>query len=177
MHLIHLSSFWGVLYGVRYSKSRPLGSPNPSQQGEVIYLSPIITGLDKTELVFREPFFANFLTLFESMNRCTDILIAGYSFSDYHVNMAIKHCRKNHPYVRTYIIHKADTPKSFFEELIPNINKTILPGDTNKSETIPTRPDWWKLPGSAELKTGPVFLWLKGFKEFCTDVINNELPV
>lgn len=172
---LELHEFDNPQDGVRYSKSRSSGIPNPSQQGEIISLSPIITGLDKTELVFRKPFFTNFLTLFESINRCTDILIAGYSFSDHHVNMAIEQCRRYHPGVKTYIIDKADNAKSFFKKS-PNIHKTILP-DVSKCEEISTKPGWWKIDGHSGLKTDPVFLWLKGFKEFCADVVNNGLPV
>jgi hypothetical protein len=164
--------------GVLYSKSRPSG--RPTQQGETIPPSPIITGLDKTELVFRQPFFTNFLTLFGSINICTDILIAGYSFSDHHVNMAIEQCRRYRPDVRTYIVQKNDddNPESIFHELLPNIHETILPGKISSYEELPAFPGWQKIPGlsSKRINTGPVFLWLNGFDNFCNSVVDYGLP-
>jgi hypothetical protein len=112
------------------------------------------------------------------MNRCTDILIAGYSFSDRHVNMAIRHCRRYRPDVRTYIIQKndADDPVSFYYELIPNLQDAISPGEITQCEKIPANPTWWKIPSNSKLNTSPVFLWLRGFDKFCIDVVNNGLP-
>ncbi len=88
--------------GVRHSKSRP--SARPAQRGETLPQSPIITGLDKTELVFRQPFFTNFLAFFRSLGLCSDVLVCGYGFSDRHVNMGIEQCRRYRPDVGTYIV-------------------------------------------------------------------------
>lgn len=164
--------------GIRNSISRPSG--RPLQKGETIPPSPIITGLDKTELVFRQPFFTNFMAFYRALDLCSDLLIAGYGFSDRHVNLGIKNCREHHLNVRTYIINKddADCPVSYFQKISPDAWCTILPNEESLANRIPTHPGWWKIPGTTggRHRTGPVFLWLKGFDEFCKVVVNDGLP-
>lgn len=164
--------------GIRNSKSRPSG--RPLQKGGTIPLSPIITGLDKTELVFRQPFFTNFMAFYRALDLCSDLLIAGYGFSDRHVNMGIHNCREHHPDVRTYIIDKNDDncPISYIHDKTPDAWSTIQPGDEYLANEVPAYPGWWKIPGitAGRHTTGPVFLWLKGFDVFCKTVVNNGLP-
>ena len=163
--------------GVRYSKSRP--SARPVQRGETLPSSPIITGLDKTELVFREPFFTNFLTFFRSSSLCSDLLISGYGFRDRHVNMAIERCRHRRD-VGTYIVDKNnyDDPSSYFETLTPDAWYALLPGEAMRAKGITEYPGWWKVPGMRidGFITAPIFLWLQGFDSFCDAVADHGLP-
>ncbi len=164
--------------GVRNSKSRPSG--RPAQRGETLPSSPIITGLDKAELVFRQPFFTNFLAFFRSLSLCSDVLISGYSFSDRHVNMGIGQCRRYRPDVGTYIVDKDsyNHPSSYLDTLTPDAWHVLLPGDAMRAREVPERPGWWKVPGLSGngLKTAPIFLWLKGFDTFCEAVVNHGFP-
>ena len=164
--------------GVENSKTRPSG--RSAQRGETLPTSPIITGLDKTELVFRQPFFTAFLAFFRSLSLCSDLLISGYGFSDRHVNMCIQQCRRYRPNVRTYIIDKDsnDHPSSYFRRLTPDAYHTISPGDIARSEEVPAFPGWWRVPGiSGKLfTTGPILLWLRGFDTFCKAIVNDGFP-
>jgi len=165
--------------GVKNSKSRPSG--RPSQRGDTLPPSPIITGLDKTELVFREPFFTNFLSFFSNLNSCSHLMIAGYGFGDRHVNMGIQQLRENRPTVKTYIVTwtKNDDPSEFLASLSPDAWATIIPDvDAHyKAKRVEGHPEWWLLPGNKrKIKTGDIFLWAKGFDTFCTSVIANGLP-
>ena len=164
--------------GVENAKSRPSG--RPAQRGETLPLSPIITGLDKTELVFRQPFFTAFLAFFRSLSLCNDLLISGYGFSDRHVNMGIRQCRRFRPNVRTYIVDKdnKDHPSSYFSGLTQDAWDTILPGDSDRSEELPAFPGWWRVPGISRkaFTTGPILLWLKGFDTFCKAIVNDGFP-
>lgn len=176
--LFELHEFDNPKDGVQNSKSRPSG--RPAQKGESLPFSPIITGLDKTELVFRQPFFTNFMAFFRSLSLCSDILIAGYGFSDRHVNMGIQQCRRYRPYVRTYIIDKdnLDHPSSYIGRLTPDAWNTILPGEGAYSTEVPGFPGWWRVPGisGSRFNTGPIFLWLKGFDEFCKTIVKDGFP-
>ncbi len=164
--------------GVQNSKSRPSG--RPAQKGEALLSSPVITGLDKTELVFREPFFTNFATFFSALDLCTDLLIAGYGFSDRHVNMGIQQCRRYRPNVKTYIVDKnnSDDPEDYFDQLTPDAWHTVLPGDAIQSTKLPS--GWWKIPGitsmSKSFSTSPIYLWLKGFDTFCESIKRDGFP-
>jgi hypothetical protein len=164
--------------GVKASKSRPSG--RPVQRGETIPVSPIITGMDKTELVFRKPFYSNFLALFRSLEISTEVLIAGYGFSDRHVNLGIEQCRISRPDVRTYIVDYDihDMPSSYINGLSPDAWNTILPGDPLKAQTVPGFDGWWKIPGinHNRINTNPIFLWLKGFDAFCMHLCKSGLP-
>ena len=131
--------------GVRNSKSRPSG--RPAQTGETLPPSPIITGLDKTELIFRQPFFSIFLALFRALDICTDVFVAGYGFSDPHVNMGIQQCRRYRPNVTTYIIAKNDDddPEEYIRKLTPDAWRTILPGEAIQATQFSRFPGWWKI--------------------------------
>ena len=176
-HAFELHEFDSPTDGVRYSKSRP--SARPVQRGETLPSSPIITGLDKTELVFRQPFFANFLAFFRSLGLCSDLLIAGYGFRDRHVNMGIEECRHRLG-IGTYIVDKDsyNRPSSYFKTLTPDALRVLLPGDAMRAKEITEYPGWWKLPGIRinGFITAPIFLWLQGFDTFCDAVANNGLP-
>jgi hypothetical protein len=167
--------------GVQHSTgSRPSG--RPVQSGETLPPSPIITGLSKTELIFRQPFFTNFLAFFRALNLCTDVLIAGYGFPDRHVNMGIQQFRMYRPDVRTYIVDRCeiDHPSSYMriDRLNPDNWRVILSGDPRKSVKVASFPGWWKVPGisDAGFNTGPIFLWLNGFDTFCEAVVDNGFP-
>jgi len=168
--------------GVQYSKNRPSG--RPIQRGETLPPSPIITGLDKAELVFSEPFFTNFLTFFRALDLCSHMLIIGYGFSDRHVNMAIRRCRINRPDVTTYIVNKnkGNDPTSFIRRLHPtDAWLAILSCEPIQAEQITSLsefPGWWKVPGISrgELGTSPIYLWLKGYDAFAQALVTYGLP-
>lgn len=164
--------------GVNASKSRPSG--RPAQRGETLPVSPVITGMDKTELVFRKPFYSNFLTLFRSLEMSTELLIAGYGFSDRHVNMGIEQCRISRPRVRTYIVDydTHDEPSSYIQRLTPDAWHSILPGDPLRAKVVTGFDGWWKIPGINQngINTSPIFLWLKGFDSFCMQLCKSGLP-
>lgn len=163
--------------GVQHStRSRPSG--RPIQSGETLPPSPIITGLSKTELVFRQPFFTNFLAFFRALNLCTDVLIAGYSFPDRHVNMGIEQFRRHRPECRTYIVDMAYHPSTYIDRLTPDAKHTIKVYDQFSAREIPQFPGWWQVPGISNggYNTGTIFLWLRGFDTFCEDVVNHGLP-
>jgi hypothetical protein len=165
--------------GVQHSTgSRPSG--RPIQSGETLPPSPIITGLSKTELVFRQPFLTNFLALYRALDLCSDVLIAGYGFPDRHVNMGIEQFRRYRQECRTYIVDKDDHdhPSTYFERLTPDAWHAILPGDPLRSVEVPGFSGWWRVPGIASggFNTGPIFLWLRGFDTFCEAIVNDGLP-
>ena len=178
LNMFELHEFDNPGDGVRRSKSRPSG--RPIQRGETLSPSPIITGLDKTELVFKQPFFTNFLAFFRALDLCTDLLIAGYGFTDRHVNIGIEQCRQHHPNVTTYIVDQDDTddPSSYFERLTLDARRALSPGEATEAVRVPGFPGWWQVPGcsSGEIITGPIFLWLRGFDTFCEAVVNDEFP-
>jgi hypothetical protein len=164
--------------GVKACQSRPSG--RPAQRGETLPTSPIITGMDKTELVFRRPFYSNFLAFFRSLELSSKLLIAGYGFSDRHVNLGIEQCRINRPSVCTYIVdfEKHNDPSSYIHRLTPDAWHAILPGDPLKAQPVPSFDGWWKIPGINQnsIITCPIFLCLKGFDSFCTALCKNGLP-
>ena len=164
--------------GVKNSQSRPSG--RPAQNGENIPTSPIITGMDKTELVFRQPFYSNFLALFRSFELCSILLVTGYGFADRHVNFGIKQCRIYRPNIPIYIVdfNSNDDPCEFINSLTPDAWHTILPGECIKAKKISQNSSWWKIPGvdSNSLCTSPIYLWLQGINEFCIDLIEHGLP-
>jgi hypothetical protein len=161
--------------GVQHSKSRPSG--RPAQNGESLPPNPIITGLTKTEFVFKQPFFTNFLAFFRSLNVCTDVLIAGYGFADRHVNMGIEQFRRYRPECRTYIVDRDDHPSTYFDRL-PGAKHAILVDDPFTAREVPQFPGWWRVPGVSNggFNTGPIFLWLRGFDTFCKAVVNDGFP-
>lgn len=165
--------------GVQHSTG-PRPSGRPVQSGETLPPSPIITGLSKPELVFKQPFFTNFLAFFRSLNLCTDVLIAGYSFPDRHVNMGIQQCRRYRPDVRTYIVDRcADgRPSSYIERLTPDTRRVILLWDPFRAAAVHGFPGWWRVTSISDggFNTGPIFLWLNGFDAFCESVVNDGLP-
>jgi hypothetical protein len=164
--------------GVKASKSRPSG--RPLQSGETISPSPIVTGMDKTEHVFNKVFYSNFLAMFRSFEICSILLIAGYGFSDRHINRGIEQCRINRPNVRTYIVdfNSNDHPSSFIQNLSTDSWRTLLPEDTLKAKTIKGFDGWWRIPGivNSEIHTGPIFMWLQGFETFCDALRKHGLP-
>ena len=164
--------------GVKASKSRPSG--RPAQRGETLPVSPIITGMDKTELVFRKPFYSNFLALFRSLEMSTKLLIAGYGFSDRHVNLGIEQCRISRPGVQTYIVDydTLDEPSSYIQRLTPDAWQTILPGNSLKAKVLKGFGGCWKIPGINQggISTNSIFLWLKGFDSFCMQLCKSGLP-
>jgi hypothetical protein len=166
--------------GVAHSMSRPSG--RPILRGETLPPSPVITGLDKAELVFREPFFSNFMTYFRSLNLCNSMLIAGYGFSDYHLNIGIRNCRMNRPDVNVYLVCQdaAANPELFLSLVSPVTWDTILPEDNGFAGSIPQImpgfPGWWKVPGNTKYNTSPIYLWPGDFKAFCDAVTKSGLP-
>lgn len=164
--------------GVKNSKSRPSG--RSAQRGETLPVCPVITGMDKTELVFRKPFYSNFIALFRSLEMSTELLIAGYGFSDRHVNLAIEQCRISRPGVRTYIVDydTHDEPSSYLQRLTPDAWRSILPGNPLSAQAVTGFGGWWKIPGINQngINTSPIFLWLKGFDSFCVQLCKSGLP-
>ena len=179
LNMFELHEFDSPQEGVQHSTgSRPSG--RPIQSGETLPPSPIITGLSKTELVFRQPFFTNFLTFFKALDLCTDVLIAGYGFRDPHITMGIEQFRRHRPSVSTYIVDRNDIdhPSSYFDRLTPDARHAILPGDAFRAIEVPSFPGWWRVLdiSSGGFNTGPIFLWLQGFYTFCETVVNDGLP-
>ena len=164
--------------GVRASFSRPSG--RPSQRGDTLPVLPIVTGMDKTELVFRNPFYSNFLAFFRSLELSTHLLIVGYGFSDRHVNLGIQQCRENRPRVKTYIVDFAqyNDPSYYLDKLTPDSWRTILPGDPFHAERLSSFNGWWKLPefNQGGVYANSLFMWLKGFDAFCEEFCNRGLP-
>lgn len=177
LEMFELHEFDSPEEGVEHSVgSRPSG--RPIQSGDTLPPSPIITGLSKAELVFKQPFFTNFLAFFRALELCTDVLIAGYGFPDRHVNMGIEQFRKHRPGSRTYIVDKDDHPSIYIERLTPDAKHAIMVDDQFAAREIPKFPGWWRIPGntSGGFNTGAIFLWLRGFDTFCEAVINDGLP-
>jgi hypothetical protein len=175
LDMLELHEYDTPTEGVQQSKSRPSGQP--AQNGETLPPSPIITGLNKTEFVFKQPFFTNFLAYFRSLNVCTDVLIAGYGFADRHVNMGIEQFRRYRPECRTYIVDRDDHPSTYFDRL-PGAKHAILVDDPFTAREVPQFPGWWRVPGVSNggFNTGPIFLWLRGFDTFCKAVVNDGFP-
>jgi hypothetical protein len=179
LDMFELHEYDSAEEGVQHSTgSRPSG--RPIQSGETLPPSPIITGLSKTELVFRQPFFTNFLALFRALDLCSDVLIAGYGFPDRHVNMGIEQFRRCHPERRTYIVDKDDhdRPSTYFKRLTLDAKHAILVDDQSPTGEVPNFPGWWRVSGISNVgyNTGPMFLWLRGFDTFCEAVVNDGLP-
>ena len=113
------------------------------------------------------------------MANCSDVIIAGYGFSDKHLNMAIEQCRLYRQDVRLYFVDYLESgdPSDFF---MPNTNlfNTLIPSHPLKFSKITGFTDWWKVEGAStkHLSTSPIFVCLKGFTAFCKAVTQNGLP-
>ena len=125
-----------------------IGSTQPyvTQSGEIAYYSPIITGLDKPNMLIHEPFRTYYANLTKSLATNKRLLIIGYGFGDYHVNSCI------HPFFRRegtelVYISPSSPPESF--------------GKFDKqSERL-------------RMNENGTFLWFKGtFKEACESDLN-----
>lgn len=66
-------------------------SPMTAQNGDSIYHSPIITGLNKTDKLTIQPFAAYRYHLSHKISQNSSLIIAGYSFGDYYVNLELEH--------------------------------------------------------------------------------------
>lgn len=66
------------------------------QNHETIFPSPIITGLNKTEKITAMPFDTYRYNLNKRLMSSNAILIAGYSFGDYYINLELERMRLYH---------------------------------------------------------------------------------
>lgn len=71
-------------------------SPIIAPNGDAIFNSPIITGLNKTEKLVIQPFATYRYNLSQKILKNSSIIIAGYSFGDYYVNLELEHIRLYH---------------------------------------------------------------------------------
>lgn len=93
-----------------------IGSTQPyvTQSGEIAYYSPIITGLDKPNMLIHEPFRTYYANLTKSLATNKRLLIVGYGFGDYHVNSCIHSFFRREGTELVYI-SPSSPPKSFGE--------------------------------------------------------------
>jgi len=71
-------------------------SPMIAQNGDSIYHSPIITGLNKTDKLTIQPFATYRYHLSHKISQNSSLIIAGYSFGDYYVNLELEHLKLLH---------------------------------------------------------------------------------
>lgn len=79
-------------------------SNNYSQAREMIRLSPILTGLRKTEKLLVTPFDSYHNYFFNSIRNNNCLLIIGYSFGDHHINHIINKMTEIHKKNRKIIV-------------------------------------------------------------------------
>lgn len=156
-------------------------SSRPDQSGRPIVPSSIITGLGKLESVFNEPFLSIVLALMSALQNANKLVIAGYSFSDRHINQAVSKWRENNPHRALYIVdydYYNDVNHYFDHENKVNVWHIIYPGDPMMARDVPGYDGWQVLPGEKRggYNTGPVYLWLGGFDTYCRSVISLGLP-
>lgn len=70
-------------------------TPN-AQNGDTIFPSPIITGLNKTDKILPLPFSTYRYNLTDKLIKNNALIIAGYSFGDYYVNNELERMRLYH---------------------------------------------------------------------------------
>ena len=71
-------------------------SPVTAQNGDSIYHSPIITGLNKTDKLTIQPFATYRYHLSHKISQNNALIIAGFSFGDYYVNLELEQLRLLH---------------------------------------------------------------------------------
>lgn len=89
-----------------------LTQPYVTQSGGIADYSPIITGLDKPNMLIYEPFRTYYANFIKSLATNKRLLIIGYGFGDYHVNSCIhSFCRRDG--VKLVYISPSSPPESF----------------------------------------------------------------
>lgn len=79
-------------------------SSNYNQSREVAEITPIITGLKKTEKLLGTPYKEYHHYLFESVRKNEALLIVGYSFGDLHINAIIERITALHGENRKIVV-------------------------------------------------------------------------
>ena len=91
-----------------------LTQPYVTQSGSIADYSPIITGLDKPNMLIHEPFRTYYANIIRSLATNKRLLIIGYGFGDHHINSCIySFCRRED--TRLVYISPNPPPKSLGE--------------------------------------------------------------
>ena len=150
---------------VLFNRMRPNGEPSPvpivkddrpagnigtvrpymTQTGDIVTHSPIITGLDKPNMLIHEPYRTYYGNFLKSLATNRSLLIVGYGFGDFHVNSCIDSFSKC-PGKRVVYISPKPPPEQF--------------GDFLESDP------------KMHINESGSFIWFKGtFKEACENGI------
>lgn len=133
---IYLKQYSNYLYQVaqynypqhlEYAHSLNGGSPNENK-----LFSPIITGYSKSQRILSEPFNFGIGAFMVDCNKCNELYIVGYSFSDPHINSIIQNYI-NFDKVDVCIIDKGKVVKRIENDLSYRLHK-VKP--VRKIETI-----------------------------------------
>ena len=144
---------------------KPISKPNVfqkqvSQTGEVLLRSSIITGMNKSSRILFSPHQQFYNSFYNDCLRTDNLIIIGYSFSDVHINQAIKEA----------IINKEEEGK--LKVIIVNFFETDVKFQRFRKDLSSFRlcfaSDWngkspWVNPAPEIL---PYHLYSKGVKEF-----------
>jgi hypothetical protein len=154
-------------------------SGKTTQRGDSIPKGSIITGLDKAQAIYLQPFFSNYLAFSRALELCSDILFIGFSFSDLHITEGIHHTIMRRPDVNLYIVDYVDSsyPPAYLENIPRPMEMFFTYSQIFRAKELPNYPGWLFIPQdpSVVVKNG-IYLWPKGFEAFCDYITSNPLP-
>ena len=147
-------------------------------EGNQILSSVIITGLDKTSQILREPFLQYYMMLDRLVFEADAILFIGYGFNDLHLNSVFSPLRGGKNAKKIVVIDsKYDGDDTMEFSHTEGWNSRVchtLPFDyrklINERSTTPTRPKdlmaWKELEYSSD-KNCPIAFWYDGLISAC----------
>jgi len=130
----------------------------------------------------RQPFFSYLQALYEALDKCSALLIIGYGFSDYHVNVGIREFFRSRSDAPLYIVDydKNEDPMAYLHRFSYVTSRVIRKEDWSAyyPAEVHDFPGWQRISGDtvAEEAIPPIALWMSGFKSFCKSVVRIGLP-
>lgn len=144
-------------------------SSNYTQSGEIAQISPIITGLRKTDKLLTYPMSVYNNIFMNSVFTSPNLLVCGYSFGDKHINKIIEKITSIHGQNRkivliTYINDEAKrdwTPDTHAMEWLDNDTFIFIAKAFNESRPFENK---YKYSNPMISKDGRVQIYFEGFK-------------
>jgi len=157
-----------------------------AQSGRFRLIGPVVTGLTKTEGVLVEPFFSYLHAFHRALGSCTELVIAGYAFTDHHINAALRNVFASRGRGQLYIVDcdQSNDPWRVFDRLNNRVEARALQSIWRGTPTalsyehLDTYPGWccFAALDARGRRYPPVAMWLRGFKAFCESMCATGLP-
>jgi len=155
-----------------------------SQSGRFIPFATIVTGLSKTDMLLQQPYFAYQYAFQTALEQCGTLIVAGYGFSDLHVNAAIRELFMHRPDAQVYFVDygpgedAADYVGRFASSRDAYLTITRGKWSWFSPEAVPGFPGWSCIRGGTAdgASLAEIGVWLRGFKSFCEAVAKSALP-